>query len=135
MSPETSEDTKEEQDVDSDNKVIARPSLKKQLTEKFESFKFEIEEQRKQQKLAALKKDANGNRPPEVRLGRITASGLVPLEFTNEMNFPSLSELIHLNEESGGKLIELGIKEDGAEEDEAGDSDNLAAWSIKSLNT
>lgn len=104
------------------------------MAENFESFKFEVKAQKKQQKLAALQKDANGNRPPEVRLGRITVSGLVPLEFTNEMSFPPLSELIQLNEESGGKLIELSIQEGDSDEEEAGKSDNLIAWKVISVD-
>ena len=55
----------------------------------------------------AAKVDEEGNRPPEVRLGRIESNGRVKLEFTNAMVFPSEREFILLNEESGNELIDV----------------------------
>ena len=46
---------------------------------------------------AALSVDANGNRPPEVRLGKISGSGRLRLEFTSPMvSFPSQAEFVEM---------------------------------------
>ena len=75
--------------------------------------------QRKYSIDAANKLDENGNRPPEVRLGKISSDGRVRLEFTNAMNFPSFEEFLEMNNKSGdsrllqdsskAKLIELMV--------------------------
>ena len=68
------------------------------LTEKLESgfgdFYKNILEQREEAKEAATQLDEEGNRPPEVRLGRISGSGRVKLDFTNSMQFPDKDEFI-----------------------------------------
>ena len=78
----------------------------------------------------AAQLDENGNRPPEVRLGRIGANGRVKLEFTNAMIFPSEREFILLNEKSGNELIELVMLKG----DEDVQDDNLKSWKIISVS-
>ena len=78
----------------------------------------------------AAQLDENGNRPPEVRLGRIEANGRVKLEFTNAMIFPSEREFILLNEKSGNELIELIMLKG----DEDVQDDNLKSWKIISVS-
>ena len=57
----------------------------------------------------AAQVDEDGNRPPEVRLGRIESNGRVKLEFTTAMVFPSEREFILLNEESGNEMIDVFV--------------------------
>ena len=68
------------------------------LTEKLESgfgdFFKNVLMQREEAKEAATQLDEEGNRPPEVRLGRISGDGRMSLEFTNSMQFPDKEEFI-----------------------------------------
>ena len=71
-----------------------------------------------------------------MRVGRIDSNGLVRLEFTNPMSFPSTDEFIALNKESGNKLIDLMVissDEDDAEKVEP--SPNLSSWEIVSVSS
>ena len=84
---------------------------------------------------AATYVDSEGNRPPEVRLGRIDSSGRVRLEFTNSMSFPSKAELITLNRESDNSLIDLMvISSDDDDADQMKRSPNLLSWEIVSVS-
>ena len=74
--------------------------------------------------------DEKGNRPPEVRLGKITSSGRVRIEFTNSMSFPSKEEFIELNKKLGNKLLDLVMMK-GEEEEE---DENLRSWQIISVD-
>ena len=76
---------------------------------------------------SATQVDKDGNRPPEIRLGKISGSGLVRLEFTNPMSFPSQEELIKLNEEGSEKLIDIAILSGDEDNDNSG---NLVSWEI-----
>ena len=77
---------------------------------------------------SATQVDKDGNKPPEIRLGKISGSGLVRLEFTNPMSFPSMEELIKLNQErSEKKLIDISIFSEDEENDA---SENLESWAI-----
>ena len=54
-------------------------------------------EQRASAREAALNFDENGNRPPEVRIPRMSISGRLRLQFTTAMiNLPSTAEFIDL---------------------------------------
>ena len=72
---------------------------------------------------------------PEVRIGRISSAGRVPLEFTNKMIFfPSLIEFIEeINSQESAaetKLIDFVMMK--SDEDEI--DDNLTGWEIVSVN-
>ena len=71
-------------------KLFVDEPLSQKLDSGIEEFYANVLKQREFAKKAAAKTDEDGNRPPEVRLGKISSSGRVRLEFTNSMSFPSL---------------------------------------------
>ena len=77
----------------------------------------------------AAKIGQGGDRPPEVRVGKISSTGRVRLEFTNSMKFPSQEEFIELNRSSENGLIDLLMYK--GDEDEL--DDNLESWEIVSV--
>ena len=68
-------------------------------------------------------------RPPEIRLGTISANRNVLVEFTNPMSLPSKEEFIKQNEENSYGLLNVFML---SGEDEAID-DNLTSWGIESV--
>ena len=105
------------------------------LTEKLESgfgdFYKNVLEQREGAKEAASQLDEEGNRPPEVRLGRISGNGGVKLEFTNSMQLPDKEEFIELNDSTNSHLVDIRmLKGDSNEQNE-----NLEGWQIVSVSS
>ena len=98
-----------------DDTLFVDVSLSEKLSSGFEDFYRNVLLQREYSNRAAAQADERGNRPPEVRLGKISSSGRVRLEFTNAMNFPSLEEFVELNQQFDNKLINLVILKDGSE--------------------
>ena len=70
-----------------------------------------LDQREQDRKAAATGLDKNGNRPPEVRLGRISPTGRVHIEFTNEMDLPSLDDFIQLNKKQSPSLISITMLE------------------------
>lgn len=68
-----------------DAKLYVDIPLAKKLESGFGDFYKNVLEQREEAREAASQLDEEGNRPPEVRLGRISGTGRVKLEFTNSM--------------------------------------------------
>ena len=105
------------------------------LTEKLESgfgdFYKNVLMQREEAKEAATQLDEEGNRPPEVRLGRISGDGRMSLEFTNSMQFPDKEEFIELNNSTNSHLVDIRmLKGDSDEQNE-----NLQDWKIVSVSS
>ena len=67
----------------------------------------------------------NGQRPPEMRIGSISANRSVSIEFTNKMNFPSTTDFIRLNKDND--LIDVKMLS-GTEEGAI--NKNLLSWKI-----
>ena len=90
------------------------------LTEKLESgfgdFFKNVLEQREEAKEAAAQLDEDGNRPPEVRLGRISGDGRVRLEFTNSMQFPDKEDFIELNINTDNHLVDIRMLKGDSDE-------------------
>ena len=114
---------------------MAKLFVDEPLSQKIDSgigeFYANVLRQKEYAKKAATETDKDGNRPPEVRLGRISSSGRVKLEFTNSMSFPSLEDLIELNKQSKNKLIELFMLKG----DEETIDTNLKGWDIVSVSS
>ena len=102
--------------------------LSEKLNSGLDTFYENVLKQKDYAKQAAAQLDENGNRPPEVRLGRISSNGRVRLEFTNSMTFPSKEELIELNKQSN-KLIDVFMVMGDEEVKES----NLKSWEIASV--
>ena len=81
--------------------------LQEKLNEGIGAFYEKLLRQRVDAIEAAATLDEHGNRPPEVRLGKISNSGRLRIEFTNAMSLPSTEEFIRRNKLSGNSLIEI----------------------------
>ena len=75
-------------------KMFLDVPLGQKLDSGFEDFFENVLRQRAYARKAAIEIDKDGNRPPDVRLGRISSSGRAEIEFTNAMSFPSKEEFI-----------------------------------------
>ena len=115
--------------IETQDELFSVKPLTERLDSGFDSHLEMVKKQIQYTRKAAVEVDEKGNRPPEVRLGRASSEGLVRLEFTNAMSFPSLSDFIKQNEESGNKLIDLMMLKG---EDEVLD-ENLVSWQIISV--
>ena len=113
MEPEIEEAAEVEEDTETaEEVVVSNLFVYKPLSEKLASGLDNMLENIALQRefaMDAAQVDEEGNRPPEVRLGRIESNGRVKLEFTNAMVFPSEREFILLNEESGNEMIDVFI--------------------------
>ena len=78
--------------------------LEEKLNEGFGAFYENLLRQREYSIDAAAKLDEQGNRPPEVRVGNISSSGRVRLEFTNKMSFPPFEQFVSLGTLSQSKV-------------------------------
>ena len=123
------EDTLTAEEVVVNNIFVYKP-LSEKLASGLDNMLDNIALQR-QFAMDAAQVDEEGNRPPEVRLGRIESNGRVKLEFTNAMVFPSEREFILLNEKSGNELIDIYMFKG----DEDVIDDNLKSWKIISVTS
>ena len=105
-------------------------SLREKLDSGIGKFYEELLRQRLFANQAAAQLDEDGNRPPEIRVGVISSTGRIRLEFTNPMSFPSYEEFVKLNERSGNKLIDIMVYHS---DDEVEDK-NLLSWAIVSVS-
>ena len=80
---------------------------------------------------AAAQPDDRGNRPPELRLGKISSDGRIRLEFPNSISFPSKEEFVDINHKSNNELIDLVVYKG----DEELLNDNLIGWEIVSVSS
>ena len=67
---------------------------------------------------------SSGPLPSEVRLGKITEFREVMIDFTNPMNFPTLTDFVNSNEEANHDLLNVMMLSGDSEEID----DNLIAW-------
>ena len=135
MEPEIEETTDVEEDpATAEEVVVNNIFVYKPLSEKLASGLDNMLDNIALQRefaMDAAQVDEEGNRPPEVRLGRIESNGRVKLEFTNAMVFPSEREFILLNEKSGNELIDIYMFKG----DEDVIDDNLKSWKIISVTS
>ena len=135
MEPEIEETTDVEEDTETAEEVVVNnifvyKPLSEKLASGLDNMLDNIALQR-EFAMDAAQVDEEGNRPPEVRLGRIESNGRVKLEFTNAMVFPSEREFILLNEKSGNELIDIYMFKG----DEDVIDDNLKSWKIISVTS
>ena len=133
MEPEIEEAAEVEEDPETaEEVVVSNLFVYKPLSEKLASGLDNMLENIALQRefaMDAAQVDEEGNRPPEVRLGRIESNGRVKLEFTNAMVFPSEREVNLLNEKSGNEMIDVYMFKG----DEDVIDDNLKSWKIISV--
>ena len=133
MEPEIEEAAEVEEGTETaEEEVVNKLFVYKPLSEKLASGLDNMLENIALQRefaMDAARVDEEGNRPPEVRLGRIESNGRLKLEFTNAMVFPSEREFILLNEKSGNEMIDVYMFKG----DEDVIDDNLKSWKIISV--
>ena len=114
-----------------ESKMFLDVPLGQKLDSGLEEFFENVLRQREYARKAAMEIDRDGNRPPEVRLGRISSSGRAEIEFTNAMSFPSKEEFVELNKSSKNKLLDLYVLNG----DEGIRDTNLRDWNIFSVSS
>ena len=74
--------------------------------------------------------DAGSPMPPEIRLGAISPSGQVDLDFTKQMNFPETMDFVTLNTAQSNLFLNVTmLSGDSLEIDE-----NLVSWTVSSVD-
>ena len=85
----------------------------------------------KQRELAreAVASAVEGTRPPEIRLGTISANRSVKIKFTNSMDFPDTASFISLNSGLEDELLSVMMLSGDSERID----ENLISWSIQTV--
>ena len=133
--------------AEQDDKIFEDVPLEEKLSEGFGAFYENLLKQREYTINAAAKLDEQGNRPPEIRVGNISSSGRVSLEFTNKMSFPPFDQFVSLGTLSESKVSNENRMMKAEDDDEVnlieivmfrGEEEeldqNLGSWEIVSVS-